>query len=177
MKSHSDIFRHLILLTIVIFGGLTSCRQIESITTERTVRVDSVQVPVVTSAHDTASSFVIGDSLIFEDDRLRIRIVPVFGTQLSPDVRQLDNPVSIDDSDTVGNNDMVQASAWTIPTGYQVEATVKPDTVFVKVPQTTITEKTEEVRLKKEMPNWGWALIGGLVMLVLIGIVGARLMR
>ncbi|MDZ7802380.1 hypothetical protein [Thiohalophilus sp.] len=53
----------------------------------------------------------------------------------------------------------------------QIDYTIKPETVRVKVPQKTITEKIETTVVEKEMPNWGWIVIGilgGFLLVILI---------
>lgn len=164
MQKKIVILSTLIFISLVI---LSSCRSVDLITSEHTVRVDSVAVPVMTPGHKTMTSFALGDSLLFEDDRLRLRIVPVFADSVPNDVTGNADTVTVD-ADRAD-------SPPRVPTGYQVDAEVKPDTIEVMVPETTITERKETVRNVKVMPNWGWMVIGGLASILLVILAGAKL--
>lgn len=161
--------RHQFLLALVIIGSLSACRQIETITTERTVRVDTVRVPVPVPGWQATAGFAVGDSLFYEDDRIRLRVVPVPADSMPNDEGQTADRVPIGDGK--------DADSVTASTRYRVDVQVKDDTLQAKVPEKTITEKTDRTRYIKQMPSWGWMLIGGLAMLALILIAVFKIRR
>lgn len=149
--------RHLFLVLLLV-AGATGCRQIETITTKTTITVDSVQVPVEIPGHIFAESFAWADTILFEDARMRIRIVPDTSGNLPNDVTKFADPIPLGDG-----------TIAPMPR-FRIEAEVKPDTVEVSVAERTITTETEHVKYKKQMPWWGWMIAGVAVfLLILIG--------
>jgi hypothetical protein len=145
------------------------CRQIETITTKTTTKVDSVRVSVPLAGHSVSSDFVLplpgateSDAIVFEDERLRIRIVPTTLPDLPPEVTHQGEPV------------LLRAGTAAEPSGkqeqprYRLEAEVKPDTTEVTVAEKTTIIETEQVRYQKQMPWWGWMIAGVAVFALLL---------
>jgi hypothetical protein len=151
--------RHILLL-LLVFASASGCRQIETITTKTTIRVDSVQVPLEVPGHSFAESFAWADTLFFEDARLSIRIVPDTSGHLPADVEAFAPNVPL----------LAEADArhFAPMPRFRIEAEVKPDTLEVTVAERTITTETEHVRYKKQMPWWGW-MITGIAVFFLLG--------
>lgn len=156
-----------IVIVILLITTLSGCRQIERITSSRTERIDSVQVQVPIAGHVLDVPVIAADTIVVEDDRVRVTIIPL------PDVELSAGLEGVSEAGIIKNDNVRDVRNGA--NRYRVIAEVKPDTQEVSVAEKTITEKKETVVVEKEMPNWGWLLIGGLVMLALIGVVGAKL--
>ena len=148
-----------ITFLFAVLLALSGCRQFETITMKTTTTVDSVAVDVPLPGHDFADIFeldaLLSDSLIFEDARVRIRIVPDTPGSLPRDARSTGEVVPLD-------------SAPVPPARFRIEAEVKPDTAQIKVAEKTTTIATEHTKYKKQMPIVGWITIGGLLALILL---------
>tara|TARA_Y100001935_G_scaffold253785_1_gene260948 strand:+ start:160396 stop:160884 length:489 start_codon:yes stop_codon:yes gene_type:complete len=157
-----------ITFLFAVLLALSGCRQFETITMKTTTTVDSVAVDVPLPGHDFADIFeldaLLSDSLIFEDARVRIRIVPDTSGSLPRDARSTGEVVPLD-------------SAPVPPARFRIEAEVKPDTARIKVAEKTTTIATEHTKYKKQMPWWGWVLLGGLTMVSLILLVLLQLAK
>ena len=156
-----------ITIVLLVLTTLSGCRQIERITSSRVERIDSVQVQVPIAGHVLDVPFIWSDSILVEDDRIRVRIIPEPDSNLSEDVEG----VSVHGS--LQNNTVSDAQSQ--PRRYRIIAEVKPDTQSVKVAEKTITETKETVKYERKIPWWGTAIIGGLIAVVLVLLVGAKL--
>lgn len=153
--------RHILLL-LLVFASAPSCRQIETITTKTTVTVDSVQVPVELPGHSFSESFTWMDTLVFEDEHIRITIVPDTSGSLPLDVQAFADPIALGNPEDAGQPASMPR--------FRIDAEVKPDTLEVTVAERTITTETEHVKYQKQMPWWGWMIAGVAVfLLVLLG--------
>lgn len=132
---------------------LAGCALTERITRSRTVQIDSVATEAVTRGHTLDASVRLADSLLVEDERLRLRLWRL--PELTNDAAAEAPPG-------------VSAAGNELSGRWRLRAEVKPETVRVKVPQKTITETEERVRYVPQTPRWMWAVVGGLVMLILI---------
>jgi len=156
----------LLLLTVVTFSA---CRQIEKITSTRTERIDSVAVQVPIDGHVLDVPFLFSDSILVEDERLRVRIVPINDSTLSPELEGMSTkPRTILDKSSAVDEPKKR---------YRLIAEIKPDTQEVKVAEKTITETKETVKYERKIPWWGSLLIGGLIAVVLVLLVARKINR
>ena len=154
---------------ILLLTTLSGCRQIERITSSRTERIDSVQVSVPIAGHVLDVPVIAADTIVVEDDRVRVTIIPLPDVELSAGFEGV-SEAGIIKNDNVRN---VRSGA----NRYRVIAEVKPDTQQVSVAEKTITETKETVKYERKIPWWGTALIGGLIAIVLVLLVAKKINR
>lgn len=150
-----------------LLGILSSCRHVEKTLTERTVRVDSIEVEKKIGKWRLIATRAVFDTTVIEDARMRLEITRVGTPTNHPDAENQMRTVPISSESISGTDPPPDLLDW-----FRIDATIKPDTVKVKVPQKTITEKIETTVIEKEMPNWGWIVIGimgGFLLVILIG--------
>lgn len=145
-----------------------SCSSVEKIRTERSVRVDSVEVKTMTTGAVGTLMGAENSEMMFEDKNIQLKITRVS----SPDAEIETARMPIGNDTVIGIDTMPSYQDW-----LSIDYTIKPETVRVKVPQKTITEKTETTVVEKEMPNWGWIVIGILGGFLLVILIGAKVMR
>ena len=151
---------------ILVLTTISGCRQIERITSSRTERIDSVQVSVPIAGHVLDVPVIAADTIVVEDDRVRVTIIPL------PDFELSAYPEGVSASGIIKNDSVRDVRSGA--NRYRVIAEVKPDTQQVSVAEKTITETKETVKYERKIPWWGTALIGGLIMLVIILLVARR---
>jgi len=151
---------------ILLLTTLSGCRQIERITSSRTERIDSVQVSVPIAGHVLDVPVIAADTIVVEDDRVRVTIIPL------PDFDLSAAQESVSASGIIKNDSVRDVRSGA--NRYGVIAEVKPDTQQVSVAEKTITETKETVKYERKIPWWGTLLIGGLIMLVIILLVARR---
>ncbi|HAH52569.1 MAG TPA: hypothetical protein DCL80_15450 [Balneola sp.] len=154
---------------ILLLTTLSGCRQIERITSSRTERIDSVQVSVPIPGHILDVPVIAADTIVVEDDRVRVTIIPLPDLDLSAD------PESVSASGIIKNDSVRDVRKGV--NRYRVIAEVKPDTQQVSVAEKTITETKETVKYERKIPWWGTALIGGLIAIVLVLLVAKKINR
>ncbi len=152
--------RQLIGISLLILLA-PACRQLETITTKTVTTIDSVQVSVPLAGHSFTESFTWADTLLFEDERLRIRIVPADSPLLPPDAAAWDTSVPLPPGQDARANG-ADSGAYAAPR-FQILAEVKPDTAQVMVAEKTTTTQTTHVKYRRQMPWWGWSLIGAVL--------------
>ena len=123
---------------ILLLTTLSGCRQIERITSSRTERIDSVQVSVPIAGHVLDVPVIAADTIVVEDDRVRVTIIPLPDLDLSAD------PESVSASGIIKNESVRDVRKGV--NRYRVIAEVKPDTQQVSVAEKTITETKETVK-------------------------------
>lgn len=162
-----------IVIYILIFSVIfQSCHSIGKTLTERSVKVDSVAVDVVTPEVTGNADMPIGTEGMYEDDRIRLNFKRIPAPDSLKDGRHEMGIMPSVYNDSTNVEMMPGLLDW-----FQLDYTIKPDTVKVMVPQKTITEKTETTKYVKQMPNWGWILVGGLGAILLVLLAGAKLMK
>ncbi|MEQ9393288.1 MAG: hypothetical protein RLO03_13880 [Balneola sp.] len=154
---------------ILLLTTLSGCRQTERITSSRTERIDSVQVSVPIAGHVLDVPVIAADTIVVEDDRVRVTIIPLPDFDLSAD------PESVSASGIIKNDSVRDVRSGA--NRYRVIAEVKPDTQQVSVAEKTITETKETVKYERKIPWWGTALIGGLIAIVLVLLVAKKINR
>lgn len=154
----------LLLLTLVTFSA---CRQIEKITSTRTERIDSVAVQVPIDRHVLDVPFLFSDSILVEDERLRVRIVPIDDSTLSPELEGSSKHGVVESDKSSAVDSSLKR--------YRLIAEIKPDTQEVKVAEKTITETKKTIKYERKIPWWGTLLIGGLIAVVLVLLVARKL--
>lgn len=140
---------------------LTGCGLTERITQNRTVKVDTVYKDISIPEHNFTDVFELQDSLFFEDDRLALSLARVKA-----------NPPKGNSADSAHEQKEIAAQK---PNLWRIDATVKPETVRVDVPQKTITETKETTRYIKRTPSFVKYVLGGLVMMILIMVVAWKI--
>lgn len=150
-----------VLLLLLLFGTL-ACRSVEKVAVQRSASIDSVaqDVPIPGYIMDTFACYM--DSLVVEDDRIRVRILPA---------EVQDVPSQSAKVPKQGMADVPKVP----PKKYRVIAEIKPDTASVKVAEKTITETTTITKYERKLPWWGAAIIGCLAGFVLVLLVARRI--